>query len=154
VNTPYPCAYCKHLYTDVFDERNDHPSCNKGHGVSARQSSADCPDYLHWETGRKDNAPQKKHTQDRIRQALYCACSQLENGGPHLGVMRRWIQRRFRNGDRVTWGSDEHLTGSELTPRELDQLAVEIKNALVGQIHKAVLADLRTWHPGDLEGDK
>lgn len=52
-------------------------------------------------------------------------------GGVHLGVVRSWMQRKFRNGDRVTWGShNQHLTGTHLTPLEFEHLAIEIAEAV------------------------
>jgi hypothetical protein len=41
------------------------------------------------------------------------------NSGGHLGTVRTWMQCRFINGDRVTWGSEELLLGTGLTVREM-----------------------------------
>ena len=52
--------------------------------------------------------------------------------GPYLGVIRRWIQRKFRNGEYVTWGSEtDILEGCTLTPGILERLAGEIRDAVL-----------------------
>jgi hypothetical protein len=38
------------------------------------------------------------------------------------------------NGDRVTWGSDDQLSGTGLRVRELEELAEQIKNSLLEEI--------------------
>ena len=55
-------------------------------------------------------------------------------GGPHLKTVRSWMQGGFRNGSTVEWGSDEKLTGTDLTPKQLEHLAEQIKDALVQDI--------------------
>jgi hypothetical protein len=49
--------------------------------------------------------------------------------GPHLGAVRSWIQIYARNGERVTWGSQEHLEMA-VTVSEMEWLAQRIKDAL------------------------
>lgn len=52
--------------------------------------------------------------------------------GPHLGVVRRWIQRKAVNGDRVTWGSQEQLHFHRmLTPNDMDCLSQAIADAVL-----------------------
>jgi len=55
--------------------------------------------------------------------------------GAHLGAIHRWMQRKFNNGDRVTWGSFDILGGSGLTVYEMEELAQEIKDALFLEYH-------------------
>lgn len=61
-------------------------------------------------------------------------------GGPHLGAVRSWIQRTFRNGSRVTWGSNDELADTGLTVRQMEQLAEQIKDAVLD----AVKAQIRS----------
>jgi hypothetical protein len=78
----------------------------------------------------------------------------FEHGGPHLGVMRRWIQQNFSYGYSIEWGSAEgmHL-GRDLTPRELSQLAHEIAVATLEDFAKRVLHLLATMF-GDMVATK
>lgn len=55
----------------------------------------------------------------------------LKYSGPYLGVLRNWIQRKFRNGEYVTWGSDDVLEGCTMTPYLLEMLAFNIRDAVV-----------------------
>ena len=52
--------------------------------------------------------------------------------GAHLGVVRKFIQRKCVNGDRVMWGSTESV--GELTVADLELLAQDIRNAVVKEI--------------------
>lgn len=45
-----------------------------------------------------------------------------KSGGEWLGVMREWIKCKFRNGETVTWGSNEYLNGN-ITVLEYERLA-------------------------------
>lgn len=59
--------------------------------------------------------------------------------GKHLGVVRSWMQRKFKNGETVTWGSNDQLQPlGSLTPQVMELLAQDIANAAVGE----VLADV------------
>ncbi|KKN56086.1 hypothetical protein LCGC14_0575640 [marine sediment metagenome] len=58
----------------------------------------------------------------------------FQNGGPHLGTVRSWMQRCFHNGNRVTWGSNDQLDNTDLTPRRMERLAEDIKDAVVRKI--------------------
>lgn len=51
--------------------------------------------------------------------------------GKHLRVVRSWMQRNFLNGDRVIWGSSDPLVGKTLTPLILEELAQEIRDAVL-----------------------
>jgi len=55
--------------------------------------------------------------------------------GAHIGVIHRWMQRKFNNGDRVIWGSSDVLSGSGFTVIEMEELAQEIKDALFLEYH-------------------
>lgn len=52
----------------------------------------------------------------------------MHTGGQWLGRVRGWIQVRFRNGETVTWGSQDRLlnAGGQLTVYELEWLAARI----------------------------
>lgn len=47
-----------------------------------------------------------------------------EKGGAHLGNVRGWIQRKFRNGEHVTWGSNDVLEGRQVTVRDIEEVAI------------------------------
>lgn len=46
----------------------------------------------------------------------------LKDGGKWLGAARNWLQWHKRNGDKVTWGSDEALV-PPMTVREVEEVA-------------------------------
>jgi hypothetical protein len=75
-------------------------------------------------------------TKEKIITILESARNRLPNGGAHLGEVRAWMQRRFRNGSTVQWSSREHLTGTDLTPHELENLALDIAAAAVEDVWK------------------
>lgn len=54
-------------------------------------------------------------------------------GGPHLGVMRKWIQWNARNGETVTWGSRDVLRLKDIDAHELDRLAQDIRDAVLAE---------------------
>ena len=64
--------------------------------------------------------------------------------GKHLGKVRSWIQRRFRNGDTVTWGSNEVLVGSALVVRELEYLSEDIRVAANEDLVQTLRAEIKT----------
>jgi hypothetical protein len=93
----------------------------------------------------------KRFTLESIDKILdYVKTKRFQHGGEYLGVMRRWIQRRFRNGATVQWGSAETLDilGS-LTAHEMDQLAQEICDATLQQYRESIMMELRSVH-GDI----
>jgi len=51
--------------------------------------------------------------------------------GSHLGTVRMWMQRKFNNGDRVIWGSNDQLSNSGITVVMMEELAQDIKRALL-----------------------
>lgn len=51
--------------------------------------------------------------------------------GVHLRTMRSWLQRKARNGDTITWGSQEYVDLKSLTAHDLDRLAQDIRDAVV-----------------------
>jgi len=58
--------------------------------------------------------------------------------GSHLGVVHRWIQRKFCNGDRVTWGSETDVLRANLTPASLERLAQDISDSVFKDIKKRI----------------
>jgi len=55
--------------------------------------------------------------------------------GPHLGVVRSWIQWNFLNGDQITWGSQDPLISKRaFTPHELERLAEDIRDAVMDEV--------------------
>lgn len=75
--------------------------------------------------------PTKKLLMDQIR-------DQFATGGAHLGAARSWIQHTFNNGSQVTWGSLDELGHSGLSVKRLEQLAEEIKDAVLQDIESTV----------------
>jgi len=59
----------------------------------------------------------------------------FECGGPHLSTVRRWMQG-FPNGSRVTWGSLDQLGDSGLTVKQLEDLAEDVKDAVIREVEK------------------
>jgi hypothetical protein len=53
-------------------------------------------------------------------------------GGEWLGVAREWIQRRYRNGDSVNFGSDDVLEGN-IREIEIEWVASEIAAAAINE---------------------
>lgn len=80
-----------------------------------------------------------------IKELLEQLSNKAVNGGSHIATVRMWMQRTFRNGDRVTWGGDTPLTGTHLLPRELEALSVEIAQAVIKEVEQYLL---RRCHDG------
>lgn len=57
----------------------------------------------------------------------------LRVGGSWLGAARNWMQRNFRNGDTVIWGSDEPLVGGTVNPRKIEEVAAVAVAAYVNE---------------------
>lgn len=59
----------------------------------------------------------------------------IKYSGEFLSVVRNWMQRKFRNGDQVTWGSmNDILEGkSDFTPYDFETLACDIRDAVLRQ---------------------
>ena len=53
----------------------------------------------------------------------------MEKSGSHLSTARRWIQRKFSHGDRVTWGSNDKL--GIVFVKDIEDLSQDIKRALL-----------------------
>jgi hypothetical protein len=51
-------------------------------------------------------------------------------GGRWLGEARGWLQWNTRNGDRVTWGSDDVIQ-PPLTVRDIEDLAAHVAAAAI-----------------------
>lgn len=65
-------------------------------------------------------------------------------GNDYCGVMRKWIQQKFMNGDTVIWGSyDELKLQSYLTPSDLEFLAARIAIAAVNEYKAKISAKER-----------
>lgn len=54
--------------------------------------------------------------------------------GNHLSVVRNWIKRNATNGEHVKWGSYECLSLYSQTPRDLEHLAQDIRNAVLKEM--------------------
>lgn len=57
----------------------------------------------------------------------------MKEGGEWLGVARNWIQRKFKNGERVMWGSTDRLDGVGLCVRDIEQLASYISESAINE---------------------
>jgi hypothetical protein len=62
----------------------------------------------------------------------------FNHGGPHLGVVRSWMQSEFFNGSQVTWGSNDQLGNTGLSPLKMEGLAGRIKDAVVADVLKCL----------------
>lgn len=85
----------------------------------------------------------KKYSQETVDKALEAATRRFKTGGAHLGVVHRWMQYNFRNGDTVTWGSQECLTGTQLTPMEMEQLATRIMERVVAEFRETFAHEVK-----------
>lgn len=50
------------------------------------------------------------------------------NSGTHLGAVRTWIKWNCKNGERVTWGSNDSV--GELTVAQLEEIAQRVSEAV------------------------
>ena len=64
-----------------------------------------------------------------------------ECGGQWLGSARRWIQRVFLNGDRVTWGSDDSLTDNRLTVKDIEELSAVIAKSTLEEFKANLITE-------------
>jgi hypothetical protein len=53
-----------------------------------------------------------------------------------LEKVHHWIQRRFRNGAMVQWGSEDTLGDTDLTTKEIEQLAENIGRVVAQDLLK------------------
>ena len=82
-----------------------------------------------------------KRTQ--INKALEVAKMSFIAGGSYISTVRSWMQRKFNNGDKAIWGGNEYLSGTGLTPHDMELLAEDIKNAAIDeQFKKSFEAEL------------
>jgi hypothetical protein len=65
-------------------------------------------------------------------------------GGAWLGAARSWMQRRFRNGESVTWGSNDLLTGAPVTVADIEEVAAEAAAAALNERNKGRFAEQPT----------
>ena len=57
--------------------------------------------------------------------------------GPHLGIVRRWIQTKAFNGSTVTWGTEEALElRCTITVGRMERLAQRIRNAVMAEVRQ------------------
>lgn len=57
-------------------------------------------------------------------------------GGEWLGLIRSFIQWKFKNGETVTWGSLDHLIGGSIIVRDLELIAQDIAASAIFQVQK------------------
>lgn len=57
----------------------------------------------------------------RLQQSLVHLDTIEVKGGPHLGAVRRWIKWNVKNGDQLTWGTDQSC--GTFTVAKLEELA-------------------------------
>jgi hypothetical protein len=70
----------------------------------------------------------------------------LASGGPWLGAARGWIKRKVRNGESVTWGSDDVLE-HDFRVRDVEDVAKEATAASLYDIEALVMSALRLQRP-------
>lgn len=58
----------------------------------------------------------------------------MVTSGVHLVVARNWMQQRARNGEKVTWGSQEILQLPSLTVSDIEELSSAIAHAVTKDI--------------------
>jgi len=84
-----------------------------------------------------------KYSQEDVDKLLAVAARRFEHGGVHLGVVRKWMQRNFKNGSTVTWGSRDQLGGTHLTPATMESLATAIMFEVLAEIENGIKAAVR-----------
>jgi len=62
----------------------------------------------------------------------------LRSGGSWLAAARAWLQRHKKNGDTVTWGSDEALRPA-MTAKEIESVAAEAVAEMMQALHRRML---------------
>lgn len=73
---------------------------------------------------------------------MFEALELMKKGGAWLGRVRDWMQRRKRNGETVTWGSDEALV-PPVTVRELEEVAALSAAEVVRESLSEMLRQIR-----------
>jgi len=79
-----------------------------------------------WELNRADEAILKLNT-------CHTAIELSRKGGDWLGVAREWMQCKFMNGSDVTWGSQDVLTGRQITVSDIEMLAAHIAATAINE---------------------
>lgn len=77
-----------------------------------------------------------------------------ERGGDWLGHIHDWIQRRCRNGERVTWGSEDVLTMPTMTVRDMEYLAAGIAEDAIAEARRDLRSFLESMRTSGLYHDK
>jgi hypothetical protein len=54
---------------------------------------------------------------------FFCSYALARKGGAWLGAARSWMQTRFKNGESVTWGSNDRLEGAPVTVKDIEEVA-------------------------------
>ena len=57
----------------------------------------------------------------------------MNEGGNWLGTARNWIQRKFKNGETVMWGSHDWLEGGHFCVRDIETLAADIAASTINE---------------------
>lgn len=79
----------------------------------------------------------------------------LRQGGEWLGTARNWLKWHKRNGDQVTWGSNDVLEGP-FTVREVEELAADVAAAAMAPqpSENRLNATLRARWKAEMERDE
>jgi hypothetical protein len=56
-----------------------------------------------------------------------------KNGGEWLGAARNWVKWNCRNGEHVTWGSNDVLEPA-LTIRQVEEMAARVADAAASEM--------------------
>jgi len=62
-------------------------------------------------------------------------CELYKKGGKWLGAARTWLQWNTKNGDRVTWGSNDVIE-PHLTVKQIEDLAAHVAAAAINEINE------------------
>ncbi len=54
-----------------------------------------------------------------------------KQSGSHIGAVRNWMQRKFKNGSSVIWGSNDLLENSCLTVNDFEYLSQRIRDVVL-----------------------
>ena len=89
----------------------------------SQATEAHPPGSLYWELNRIEEAKKQ------LERGSIHFMELMQKGGRWLGVARDWMKCTFRNGETVTWGSQEYLEGRPLTVSDVEYLAAKIAAA-------------------------
>lgn len=62
----------------------------------------------------------------------------LNRGGKWLGAVRSYMQSRFRNGDQVTWGSQQILEGAPLVVKDVEEIGARAVAAYINESEETI----------------